>query len=132
MARPSQAVFFPAVLHPKKRAFLFAYARCLQIKASATIAKVDHQLHYYWKQHDAVYAVAFEEAKAMGIEALEDEAIRRATHIKQPSDTLLIFLLKGAMPAKYRERHEVTGEAGGPMQIRVVYEDTVAPVDDLG
>ncbi len=35
--------------------------------------------------------------------ALEIEAIRRA---KKNSDTLLIFLLKGHMPQKYRERFE--------------------------
>jgi hypothetical protein len=67
---------------------------------------------------------------------LEDEAIRRAkgwketllqpdgTTIEVPkqSDTLLIFLLKGAMPEKYRERYEHTGAKGGPVQVQVVYQ----------
>lgn len=34
------------------------------------------------------------------------------------SDTLLIFLLKGARPEKYRERNEITGSGGGPIVIR--------------
>ena len=29
-------------------------------------------------------------------------------YVREFSDTLLIFLLKGAMPEKYRERHEIT------------------------
>ncbi len=33
------------------------------------------------------------------------------------SDTLLIFLMKGAMPDKYRERREVTGADGGPVKL---------------
>jgi hypothetical protein len=32
--------------------------------------------------------------------------------IREYSDTLLIFLLKGLRPAKYRERYDVVVEAG--------------------
>jgi hypothetical protein len=32
--------------------------------------------------------------------------------IREYSDTLLIFLLKGLRPAKYRERYDVAVEAG--------------------
>lgn len=39
--------------------------------------------------------------------------------VRKYSDTLAIFLLKGAMPEKYREntRMELTGANGGPVQI---------------
>ena len=53
------------------------------------------------------FRAAFADAKVLGIEALEAEAIRRATTENNPSDTLLIFLLKGAMPEKYRENVKV-------------------------
>lgn len=36
------------------------------------------------------------------------------------SDTLMIFLLKAHRPDKYRDRHEVTGPAGGPVLIRAI------------
>ncbi len=65
----------------------------------------------------------------MGADLLEDEAVRRAKdgveepvyqggklvgHVQKYSDTLLIFLLKGAKPEKFRERsqHEFSGEDG--------------------
>jgi len=32
--------------------------------------------------------------------------------VREYSDTLLIFLLKGLRPAKYRERYDVVVEAG--------------------
>src|SRR5262245_9183157 len=34
--------------------------------------------------------------------------------VRKYSDTLLIFLLKGAKPGKFRERHELTGADGAP------------------
>ena len=41
------------------------------------------------------------------------------------SDTLLIFLLKGLRPQKYRERYEHTGANGGPIAIQPVRLDTL-------
>jgi len=53
---------------------------------------------------DPHYAAAFEEAREMAAQHLEDEAVRRAMG---GSDTLLIFLLKAFKPEVYKERHEV-------------------------
>ncbi len=77
--------------------------------------------HYYWLMHDEAYRAAFEKAKELRDERLEEAAIERATREKEPSDTLLIFLLKGAMPHKYKERvaQEVSGSGGGPVQVVV-------------
>jgi hypothetical protein len=38
--------------------------------------------------------------------------------VQKYSDTLLIFLMKGVRPEKYRERfgHEITGKDGGPIE----------------
>jgi hypothetical protein len=103
-------------LHPKKRAFLRAYAVCGQLKQTCAAVDIDHELHYYWLKTDATYKAAFADAKEMAASTLEDEAIRRARDgVMRPvyylgevvgeeltySDTLLIFLLKGAMPARY-------------------------------
>lgn len=74
---------------------------------------------YEWRDEDPAFAAAWERAKAIGMDALEDEATRRAFEgfdrpivhqgvitatMREYSDTLAIFLLKGGKPEKYRER----------------------------
>jgi hypothetical protein len=116
------ATLFPQISHAKKRGFLAAFTTCGQVTKAAAAIGVDHSHHYYWLKTDQAYAAAFADAKAIQAASLEDEAIRRArdgvtrTVYHQGvavgeelhySDTLLIFLLKGMMPEKYREsRHE--------------------------
>jgi transposase-like protein len=90
---------------------------------------------YSWRDDDPHFAAEWERAKEAGVDALEDEARRRAFEgtakpvfhqgvqcgtIQEYSDTLTIFLLKGARPEKYRERvsTELTGKDGGPVQIK--------------
>lgn len=68
----------------------------------------------------------------MAVESLEDAAVQRARYgmdrpvfhkgkvcgyVREYSDTLLIFLLKGAKPLKYRERLNIehTGKDGKPL-----------------
>ena len=91
-------------LTAKAQAFLAAYSKCGSITGAAKAAGVARNSHYEWLK-DEHYRAAFAEAKEQAVDALEDEAIRRA---HAGSDTLLIFLLKGAKPEKYRERSEVT------------------------
>lgn len=120
----------------KQRAFLAAYAKLGNITAAATAAKVGRRSHLRWLE-EPEYAAAFAEAKEEACELLEAEARRRAVEgveepvvyqgqiqysgtgkakkpvtIRRYSDTLLIFLMKGAMPEKYRDnvRVEHTGE----------------------
>ena len=68
----------------------------------------------------------------MGGDVLEDEAVRRAKegveepvyqggklvgHVQKYSDTLLIFLLKGAKPQKYGDKvRHTNGDGDGPIQ----------------
>jgi hypothetical protein len=129
---------FHEIADPKKRAFLAAFAHTGRITQAAKSAQVGWRNHYNWLKSDPTYADVFLEAKRMAGEWLEDEAVRRAKegilkpvfwqgehvdNVLEYSDTLLIFLLKGAMPEKYRERFEHTGQAGGPMVVKIVYED---------
>jgi hypothetical protein len=105
--------------HPKRRAFIAAYAECGTITRAAEIAGIERATHYKWLKEDPLYAKACEDAYEQAGERLEEEARRRAVEgVKknvyyqgQPcgvnteySDTLLIFLLKGAKPEKYQER----------------------------
>ena len=112
---------------PKKARFLKAYATVCQVTLAARMAGIDRGTHYDWLQKDPEYRAKFERAQEVAIQALEDEAVRRAYEgverpvyqggekvgvIREYSDTLLIFLLKGLRPAKYRERYDVVVEAG--------------------
>jgi hypothetical protein len=106
----------------KQRAFLAAYAQLGNITSAAARAKVGRRSHYEWLAAPA-YAAAFVEAHEAAGDRLEAEAHRRAVQgVKEPvyqggervgyiqkfSDTLLIFLLKGARPEKYRERFDLS------------------------
>lgn len=124
---------FTSIPHAKKRALLQAYATCGQIAKAAEIAGVDRHMHYNWLREDAAYAVAFAESKKRVADLYEDEATRRALGweehyvdaegvvrtMSRHSDTLLIFLMKGSMPDKYRERSDVAHH--GSLLFEVVY-----------
>jgi hypothetical protein len=102
-----------------QQAFLRYLTECGNVTASAKAVRVSKRHLYRLKAQDPAFAEAWQWAHQMGIEALEDEAIRRAFEgVQKPvyqngikvgtythySDTLLIFLLKGGMPTKYRNR----------------------------
>lgn len=116
------------------RAFLAAYRVTASITKAAKAAKIERQMHYRWLAHSPGYAAAFEQAKDRAAQSLEDEAVRRAHqgvlepkfwqgemcgHVRVYSDTLLMFLLKGMRPDKYREtwKGEISGPGGGPISL---------------
>lgn len=122
------------IQHPKKRALLAAYAECGNVSQAARIAECDRTMHYDWMRDDADYAVAFAHAEGEAGDALERKARELAIDgwnepvyqggmkvgtKRKYSATLLIFLLKGARPEKYRDRVEHSGPNGGPMEHRV-------------
>ena len=134
---------FDHIHHPQKRAFLLSYSECLNIKRSSAHVKVHRSLHHLWLKRDPIYAEAFAYARQLGVEALEEEAVRRARDGVERavwyqgeevgkeqvySDVLLIFLLKGNMPEKYRERYEHMGKDGGALEVRVVYDEEPSDV----
>jgi hypothetical protein len=108
--------------HHKKalqNAFLAAYRTCASVTKAAEAAKIERANHYQWLRSDFDYAAAFEACKEQATQVLEDEAVRRAHDgvdepvfyqgtvcgtVRKYSDTLLIFLLKGLRPEKYREQ----------------------------
>ena len=118
-----------------KAAFLAAFSTCGNISEAAKLADVERRTHYRWLAKDAAYVKAFDDATEQASDALEQEARRRAVDgvdepvfyqgsecgvVRKYSDTLLIFLMKGARPDKYRERFEHTGKDGGEVVFRVV------------
>lgn len=110
-------------VHPKKRAFLAAFAERGNIVHACRAAKVGRQTYYDWTEHDEEFALAAKIAQAEANDRLElvayewatvgvptvkeiyegDVLVRREVS-KDISPTLLIFLMKGAKPEKYRER----------------------------
>lgn len=102
-----------------KKAFLAAYAETGNVSAALRASKVGRTTHYQWVKTDPDYKAAVDAAEEEAGDALEAEARRRAF---AGSDTLLIFMLKGAKPSKYREKFEHSGPNGGPMQSVVKHE----------
>jgi hypothetical protein len=116
--------------HPKKRAFLAALRHTGNVSEAARAARCDRDCYYLWRRDDEAFRVAAESAMEEASDRLEQEARRRAeTGVLEPvfhggkkvgsirrySDTLLIFLLKGARPEKFRDRMEHSGPGGGPL-----------------
>lgn len=87
-----------------KKKFLNAYARCGSISHAAKEAGIFRSQHYRWLNEDARYAKLFLQAEEILTESLEFEARQRAI---KGSDLLLIFLLKGLKPDKYRDNVNV-------------------------
>jgi len=104
--------------------FLAAYSEAGTIGSAAKAARINRRLHFKWME-DPEYAERFCEAQEQAHDKLESEARRRAVEGwtepvfyegekvgEKPkySDNLLSFLLKGALPEKYKERYEDVGE----------------------
>lgn len=107
------------IAHPKKRAFLATYAQVGNIRHACLAVGIARRTHYDWLETDPAYKAAFEQAGEDAADALEAEARRRAF---EGSDTLLIFLLKGLRPERYRERYDHRLHGGddavlGPMRM---------------
>lgn len=110
---------FDKVTHHKKRMFLIALSEGGNQVQAARLSGVSRTVCYHWKRHDPDFLAAFHIAWELGLEVLESKAQERAMRDNFPSDLLTIFLLKGGMPHKYRERTslELTGANGGPIQM---------------
>lgn len=112
-------------------AFLAALRECGNVTVACGMAKIDRTTPYKHREADAEFASAWDAALLDAADLLEAAARKRATEgVRRKkftrtgdpimdeetgkqyeeyeySDTLLIFLLKGALPEKYRERQEV-------------------------
>jgi hypothetical protein len=102
--------------------FLAALADDGLVRYAAAIAGVTPSTAYHARRRDPAFAKLFDEAIQASTVRLEQEAIRRAFHgtpkpvfqsgklvgmMREYSDTLLIFLLKGRKPDMYRDNLRV-------------------------
>jgi hypothetical protein len=109
---------------PRTR-FLEGLAAGMSVTAAAALAGVHRDTAYGWKERDPEFAEAWMRARNAGTDRLEDEGWRRAFegterpvfqqgqlvgHIREYSDNLLMFLLRGRRP-EYRDNSklEVSG-----------------------
>lgn len=133
----------------KKKALIAAFSVCGVLTRACEVAGADKQQHFRWMKNDPKYCAAFEEARDAAVDGLELEARRRALEgtkrvvlfkgkpvyvpkdLKNPkgpkeiyvehdySDTLMMFLLKGQRPEKYRENAPKL-EVNGNLQIKTL------------
>lgn len=115
----------------KKRAAVLASLRQgYSISHACREVGVSSEVLHNRMRGDAGLAQLVQDAIASGTEFLEDEARRRATAgfeepvyqggaqvgtIRKYSDTLLIFLLKGRNPGKYKDRVDLSNADGSLM-----------------
>lgn len=118
---------------PKKaEAFLAALSDGRSVTSACQVALISKPAAYAWRKEDKDFAAAWDDAVETGTDLLEDEARRRAQdgvekpvyqggecvgHVREYSDTLMIFLLKARRPEKYRERHDVNH--GGTVGVEI-------------
>ena len=135
---------------PKKERFLAALREGKTVKDSCLAASVGRSAVYKWRKSDSEFEAAWDTAEDEGTDVLEAEATRRAVEgVKEPvgwyqgvpggsvqrySDTLLIFLLKGRRPDKYRERQQVehSGPGGGPIEVSNLTDDQLEHIIKTG
>lgn len=99
------------------------------VSAACKTVNVARSTAYHHKSEKEAFSRLWDEAIDSGTDDLEAEARRRAYegtkkpvfykgkpvgHIQEYSDTLMIFLLKGNRPEKYKDRQDVnlTGQLG--------------------
>lgn len=120
----------------KRDEFLGYLSEGHTVSRAAALIGVRRQTVYEHRANDPDFKEAWEVAWVAGGEAMEEEALRRAVqgvekpiyqggnlagYVQEYSDTLLIFLLKGRLPDKYKDR--VTQEQAGEVTFRFVYDD---------
>lgn len=104
----------------KKKAFLELYPECFTVMETCKRINIERSTFYDWlKSDDADFKAKFEIAKQEAVQYLEAEAWKRATRPTNPSDTLLIFLMKGADPNRYRDNARV--EVNGKTELVISY-----------
>jgi hypothetical protein len=84
--------------------FLRAYSKTGNISQALTLAGVSRRAVYKLRDVDDEFRQAIDDAQEDGADELEAIARDRA---KAGSDVLLMFLLKGLRPWKYRDNHHV-------------------------
>jgi len=118
--------------------FLAVLAETGHVGFAAGEAKIPITTLYRHKRQNKKFREQWDESIDCAVETiLEPEAVRRGVsgweeplsyqgrwtgdYVRKYSDTLLIFLLKGAKPEKYRERFDYTGKQTVTQEATICY-----------
>ncbi len=112
---------------PWRAAFLEAFRKTGIVTVSAKAAGVNRQTVNMAILRNPDFKAEVDAAGEEAADYLEAVAVQRATREADPSDTLLIFLLKGRRPAKFRDNYrlEHTGADGAPIVPAVAAQGAV-------
>jgi hypothetical protein len=144
----ANAIAFKHIRHPQKRTFLRVYAETGNMSQAFEKIGMHRDNHYHWMKKDQAYAEAFKTAQLMAGNKFEDEVYRRAfsgidkplvyqgqiskdkngnaVTVKEYSDLLAIFALKGLFPDKYRDNRAGVSFQG-PTQINITVKGDSPP-----
>jgi|APSaa5957512535_1039671.scaffolds.fasta_scaffold00673_20 hypothetical protein len=106
------------------------------VSASARSAGYPRRSVYEWRDKDPAFKAKWDSAWELGVDAMEEEARRRGMvgddqpvyqggklvgKTRKYSDTLLMFMLKGRRPDRFRDNSslEVAAPGGGPVAFNV-------------
>ena len=110
---------FPAITHPKQRAFLCAFAALGIKEEAARVANLDLRYHRVWLSTDVAYSTAFAEAEQVLADRMEDALMQRGVEgyeedvyfmgmpvgsRKKFSDHLVSFALPFLKPERYGKK----------------------------
>lgn len=119
-----------------RKPFIVALRQSGNYTIAARMARVSRRTYLRERDRNPRFATACREALKTAYDLMEREAHRRAVtgvrkpvyqsgkrvgYIREYSDTLLMFMLKGARPSKYRDNYRVehTGKNGGPIKTQL-------------
>lgn len=108
---------------PWMRTFLEAYRLRPSIGPAAKSAGVTYATVVEWQKKSARFQTAMLETREMAIDSLEERAWERATSVVNPSDPLLMFMLRSLRRDIYGDRKEIETSVGpskkGPAVVEV-------------
>jgi len=116
----------PAVWKP---IFLEALRNSGNVRSACIKAGINRDAAYKQKARGNGFAAQWDEAMEDAIDVLEAAAWKRASQPDNPSDTLLIFLLKSHRRRVYGEK--VSGDAEAPLRIVIEYGDNGNTAESL-
>lgn len=128
--------------------FIAEFEVAANVSAACRVVGIHRSTLYAWRDYYPDFAVRYHQAEKTADDALEAEAYRRAVKgvrrrkphfwqgkvvghevITEYSDTLLIFLLKGRAPEKYRENVTVRQERLSP-EVKELLRELAATTTD--
>lgn len=114
----TRSIRTPRAIKRVRKNFLESLSENGNVTLACKRAGLPRATAYNWFNNDEEFATEWEKSVEMGVDALEDEAIRRGfegyeepvfyqgkkvADVRRYSDTLLIFMLKGRRPEKFKD-----------------------------